>query len=53
MFSTVTTGQTEFTIDGAKCRDEDFEVKLENFISEASPDSVYVASNGLWKASEE
>ena len=43
----------EFTIDGAKLRDKDFQLKLEKFIAEASDSSVYVASDGLWKPSEE
>lgn len=43
----------EFTIDSAKLRDKDFQLKLEKFISEASDSSVYVASDGLWKSSDE
>jgi hypothetical protein len=43
----------EFTIDSAKLRDKDFQLKLEKFISEASDSSVYVASDGLWKSSNE
>jgi hypothetical protein len=39
----------EFTIDSAKLRDKDFQLKLEKFISEASDSEVYVASNGEWK----
>ena len=38
----------EFTIDSAKLRDKDFQLKLEKFISEASDSSVYVASDGQW-----
>ena len=41
----------EFTIESAKLRDKDFQLKLEKFISEASDSSVYVASDGLWKSS--
>jgi hypothetical protein len=43
----------EFTIDSAKLRDKDFQLKLEKFISEASDSKVYVASDGLWKSSDE
>jgi hypothetical protein len=43
----------EFTIDSAKLRDKDFQLKLEKFISEASDSSVYVASDGLWKSSDD
>ena len=42
----------EFTIDSAKLRDKDFQLKLEKFISEASDSSVYVASDGLWKSTD-
>jgi hypothetical protein len=40
----------EFTIDSAKLRDKDFQLKLEKFISDASDSSVYVAANGEWKS---
>lgn len=43
----------EFTIDSEKLRDKDFQLKLEKFISEASDSTVYVASDGLWKSSNE
>ena len=38
----------EFTIDSAKLRDKDFQLKLERFIAEASDSDVYVAANGQW-----
>jgi hypothetical protein len=43
----------EFTIDSAKLRDKDFQLKLEKFISEASDSDVYVASNGEWKPADD
>ena len=43
----------EFTIDSEKLRDKDFQLKLEKFISEASDSTVYVASDGLWKSSND
>ncbi len=43
----------EFTIDSEKLRDKDFQLKLEKFISEASDSTVYVASDGLWKSSDD
>jgi len=39
----------EFSIDSAKLRDKDFQLKLEKFIAEASDNNVYVAANGEWK----
>jgi hypothetical protein len=38
----------EFTIESAKLRDRDFQLRLEKFISEASDSEVFVASNGQW-----
>jgi len=38
----------EFTIDGAKLRDKNFQLKLEKFIAEASDSGKLVASNGQW-----
>ena len=43
----------EFSIDSAKLRDKDFQLKLEKFIAEASDSGVYVASDGLWKSNDE
>ncbi len=42
----------EFTIESAKLRDKEFQLKLERFIEEASDSSVYVASDGLWKSTD-
>ena len=39
----------EFTIESAKLRDKDFQLRLEKFIADASDSSVYVAANGEWK----
>ncbi len=38
----------EFTIESAKLRDRDFQLKLERFIAEASDSDIFVASNGQW-----
>lgn len=43
----------EFTIESAKLRDKDFQLKLERFIAEASDSNIYVASDGLWKPNDE
>ena len=43
----------EFTIESAKLRDRDFQLKLEKFIAEASDNNVYVASNGEWKLNDD
>jgi hypothetical protein len=48
MIASVTTAQSEFTIDGAQLRDQDFQLKLEKFIAEASDSKAHVAANGEW-----
>ena len=53
MSNSLATTPADFTIDSAKLLDLDFELKLEQFISDASDCNVYEASNGLWKSSSE
>ena len=44
--------RTDFSIDSATLHDQDFQLKLEKFVSEATDINVYEASNGLWKSSD-
>ena len=52
MLASSTTTPTEFSIDSATLCDQDFQAKLERFISEASDSRAFVASNGEWKSSD-
>ena len=48
MSASVTKTPISFTIDSAMLVDQDFQLKLEKFVSEASDSDAFVAANGLW-----
>lgn len=50
MFVPATTAQAEFTIDSATLRDKDFQLKLDEFVEQATHGEAYVASAGEWKS---
>ena len=52
MFASATPATTEFSIDSTTLRDQEFQLQLEKFISQASDSRAYVASNGEWKSSD-
>ncbi len=49
MTTSATAAHADFSIDSATLHDQEFQLKLEKFIVEASDSKVYVAANGEWK----